>query len=309
MLARIQRYLVLACLLVALGWAAIAIEAGAWLWSAGGFLLLVVCYLVTLATEFLLLYKFSFRSVLSRPGVPQLVVAYFRELPCCIAAFLWRQPFRSNTIEDSAGGFLTDRRGVVLVHGLFCNRGFWNPWLRRLRDQGIPFIAVNLEPLHGSIDAYVPHIERAVARMTKATGLPPVLVGHSMGGLAIRAWFARPGNVAAVCRVITIGTPHQGTLLADHSRLVNGKQMRRGSSWLAELRKKERGAPVARFTCFWSECDNIVFPTGSATLPGADNRQLAGMPHMAMAFHPAVFDETLRQLEVCQGGRSAIRSA
>ena len=304
MLARVQRCLVLAGLLFASSWAAVALEADAGFWAIGGLVLLAVGYLVTVAVEFCLLYRSHLRGDLFRPGIVQLAAAYFRELPCGIAAFVWRQPFFSATIGNSTDGFPPARRGLILVHGLFCNRGFWNPWLRRLRGRGTPFIAVNLEPLFGTIDAYVPHIERAAACMTAATGLQPVLVGHSMGGLAIRAWLVtKPAKMAAGCRVITIGTPHQGTLLADHSRLVNGKQMRGGSSWLAELRKKESGAPGAHFTCFWSECDNIVFPTGSATLPDADNRQLAGMPHMAMAFHPAVFDETLRLLEACQAGR------
>jgi len=46
--------------------------------------------------------------------------------------------------------------------------------------------------------------------------------------------------------------------------------------------------------CFWSRCDNIVFPTRNATLEGADNREVAGAPHVAMVFHPAVFAEVLR---------------
>jgi hypothetical protein len=34
-----------------------------------------------------------------------------------------------------------------------------------------------------------------------------------------------------------------------------------------------------------------------ATLPGADNRHIAGTPHVAMAFHPTVIDHVLRVLE------------
>ena len=35
---------------------------------------------------------------------------------------------------------------VVLVHGYVCNRGFWAPWMARLRAQGHCVIAPNLEP-------------------------------------------------------------------------------------------------------------------------------------------------------------------
>ena len=34
-------------------------------------------------------------------------------------------------------------------------------------------------------------------------------------------------------------------------------------------------------------------PSATATLLGADNRHLAGTPHVALAYHPAVFDEAL----------------
>ena len=52
----------------------------------------------------------------------------------------------------------------------------------------------------------------------------------------------------------------------------------------------------ARFVCFWSHCDNIVFPTRSATLPGADNRHLEATPHVRMVYHPDVFAEVMRAL-------------
>jgi hypothetical protein len=54
----------------------------------------------------------------------------------------------------------------------------------------------------------------------------------------------------------------------------------------------------ADVVCFWSRCDNIVLPTASATMPGADNRELDGTPHVAMVFHPAVFAEVERSLEL-----------
>ena len=54
--------------------------------------------------------------------------------------------------------------------------------------------------------------------------------------------------------------------------------------------------PTSGFTCFWGHCDNIVFPTRSATLPGADNRHLVQTPHVAMTFHPEVFGYVLQSL-------------
>ena len=63
--------------------------------------------------------------------------------------FGWRQPFRHAACPDwlpapPAGG--APGRGVVLVHGFMCNRGIWNPWMRRLRARGHAHVAVTLEP-------------------------------------------------------------------------------------------------------------------------------------------------------------------
>jgi triacylglycerol esterase/lipase EstA (alpha/beta hydrolase family) len=143
----------------------------------------------------------------------------------------------------------------------------------------------------GSIDGYVPIVEAAVQRITQATGMAPVLVCHSMGGLAARAWLRANPAGGRVHHVITIGSPHHGTWLAQFSRLANGRQMQRRGEWLRRLEAGD--ARNASFTCWYSNCDNIVFPASTATLPGADNRLVRGVAHVALAFHPRVMDESL----------------
>jgi pimeloyl-ACP methyl ester carboxylesterase len=60
------------------------------------------------------------------------------------------------------------------------------------------------------IDAYADGIARRIDEVLAATGTSLILVGHSMGGLASRAYLRRHG-VAKVARLITLGSPHQGT--------------------------------------------------------------------------------------------------
>ena len=145
--------------------------------------------------------------------------------------------------------------GVVLVHGFVCNRGFWNPWLRRFREAGVPFVAVNLEPVFGRIGDYVGIVDAAVARAREATGRAPLVVAHSMGGLG-GAGLARavpvPGSRSSMWS--PSGSPHHGTWLARFGITPNGLQvMRRANDWLdalQEKRSRRRANHPGRFTCF-----------------------------------------------------------
>jgi hypothetical protein len=46
------------------------------------------------------------------------------------------------------------------------------------------------------------------------------------------------------------------------------------------------------FTCWYSNCDNVVFPASTATLEGADNRLIAGAGHIDLAFRDDVMAHT-----------------
>ena len=79
--------------------------------------------------------------------------------------------------------------------------------------------------------------------------------------------------------------------------MTNGKQMRLRSRWLQKLAQTELPARRVLFTCWYSNCDNIVFPASTATLPGADNRLVRGAAHVQLAFLPPVMNATLAMLD------------
>ena len=261
-------------------------------------LLLVPAWSITL--QFLCLRAAPRDTAVPAVGTRALLRAWWAEVLLAYRIFGWRQPFRTHAIGDDVPHGQA-RTGVLLVHGYLCNRAFWQPWQRLLAARGIPCIAVTLEPVWGSIDDCVPVLDAAQRRMEQATGRPPVVIGHSMGGLVIRAWLRSRGALvcdgrgeadaaqrlrALAAHVVTIGTPHQGTAMADISRTANGRQMRRRSDWLLELARHEPQALAASMTCWYSNCDNLVFPASAATYPGADNRLVRDQAHVQMAFDP-----------------------
>lgn len=293
MLARLQRswILTLMVLSIAAGWW--ASQRGSPLWLAAFAAMAVLnLHAWALACEFSWLRRIDPGPGVPRPTARALCKAWWGEVVTGLRVFGWRQPFRSSAYQDNLTG-ANGRRGVLLLHGFVCNRGLWNPWMRRLRKAGAPYVAINLEPVFGSIDRYVAAIDAAVARLEQATSMPPVVVAHSMGGLAIRAWLRQRGAQYRVHSVVTIATPHSGTWLARFAMTENARQMREGNRWLRDLEADESHSTRAMFTCYFGHCDNIVFPAHNATLAGATNHHVPGVAHVHLAFHRPILDDVL----------------
>lgn len=311
MLARLQQATTLSLIALAAIWAWWFGRQGQWAWAFGGALLVLFGYALFLALEFAMLSRVHGDDPAPRATAAQLLRAWWGEVVSAPRVFCWRQPFRSQVEPDHLEPDHRGRLGVVFVHGFVCNRGFWNPWLARLRAADVPFVAVNLEPVFGRIDDYVPLVAEAVRLVRNATGRAPLIVAHSMGGLAVRAWLSRSGERDAAEHVVTIGSPHHGTWLARFGVTPNGLQMRRPNAWLDALQAAEAAragsSPYANFTCFYSHCDNIVFPPSTATLPGADNRHVNGSAHVHLADQPAVFDAVWARLSASNSGAPATR--
>lgn len=277
---------------------------GAWVlgwWSSSpavaimGAFAIGTSYSGVLAAEFVLLRRIR-KGDPTPPGTGgELLRAWWAETLEGLRVFAWRQPWRWRAIPDHlVAGPQAGKHGIVFIHGFVCNRGFWTPWLQAAKAGRRDFVAVNLEPVMAGIDEYVPLVDAAAERVRQATGLPPVLVCHSMGGLVARAWLRTRAADArdAVAHVVTIGSPHAGTWLARLSHLPNGRQMRPASDWLRHLQQAWTPELAARFTCWYSNCDNIVMPPSTATLPGADNRMVRGAAHVNLAFRPEVMRGT-----------------
>jgi triacylglycerol lipase len=232
----------------------------------------------------------------SGPAMRTLWSAGWLELWAMSRLVVWRVPFASACSSRPMASRERGQRGVVLVHGYACNRGVWAAWLAQLEVQQVPCDAVNLQPLFASISDYSPLIEAAVASMQQRTGLAPVLVGHSMGGLAARAWWVTDPSALRLHRLITIATPHQGTRMARLGHGLCTRQMQPHSDWLARLQALQTPAHAQRTLCFFSACDNVVIPSAAAILPGAEGREVFGCAHVAMVDHPACFAAALHCL-------------
>ena len=316
MVARLQRWATLGLLCFAVAWVLLWAPRHPGVALAGAAFVLGG-HAIVLGLECLAMARANRMDPAPRASRAQLAGAWLRECRMAPIVFCWRQPFRADAVPDRvphvspgpgpgpgpepgpirpSGQAAPSLPGVILVHGLLCNRGFWTPWLRALAARDQPFIALSLEPAFGAIDDYLPALDAAVRRMTAATGVPPALVCHSMGGIVARAWLAGAGGDSRVARVLTLGSPHHGTRMAALGQSKSARQVRIGSMWLAGLAAREGVERRRLFTCWYSSCDSVVFPASTATLPDADNRLVVGQPHVGMAFDGAVMAEALALL-------------
>jgi triacylglycerol lipase len=185
---------------------------------------------------------------------------------------------------------------VLLIHGYICNGGYWKYLSRVLLKQKVSHFALDLEPVFTGIDDYAVLVQQAIDTICAETDSDQVvIVGHSMGGLVARAYLRAHGD-ARVAKVITLGTPHHGTGLAQGAPGLNAQQMRwRGdaesgmpSQWLKQLAAAESETTRALITSIYSHHDNIVAPQMSSHLPGANNMAFHGIGHVALALDAGI---------------------
>lgn len=254
-----------------------------------------------LATPFLLLLLLTVSTLLrSRPpgghARPWRLLGFEYLANCRV--FIGRQPWaRSAPGVCPVPAGVRPRVPVLLVHGYLCNHRVWDSLVAPLTRAGHPVLRIDLEPLFISLDQYAPLLQQAVERLCQQTGAKEVaLVGHSMGGLVIRAWMRAHGH-QRVALAITLGSPHAGTLADRHPLTPNGKQMLWRSDWLHTLANDESPATRQRIRLGLSPSDTIVYPQREQVLPGAAVTVFENLGHMELVLNEHVIQWVLQQLD------------
>jgi len=273
-----------------------------WIWGWGPALL------IALSSECVVIAALLLRQAGHPQPLGDVAVAAWRECWQSELVFGFWQPFAEHREADHLPENPSVQAGVLLLHGFHCNRGLWTDWLRWCRRQDIACIALSLEPADGSIDDYAPAIELAVQRLTALAGSPPLILAHSMGGLAARAWWRMYGEAGRIKALVTLGSPHAGTPVAHFAAATNARQMRPGGEWLSALAEAEQHKPLPPTHCIASSNDQIVFPTSTTQLAGAaQTLELRAIGHLGLVFHPQVRALVARLLgQVAQAQASAV---
>jgi pimeloyl-ACP methyl ester carboxylesterase len=103
-------------------------------------------------------------------------------------------------------------RGVIVLHGIVRSSKSLHRVTDQLRAEGFAAFPMEYPSTQIGIEQAVEYLDSAIRHLDGIEELH--LVGHSMGGLVIRAWFAEHHD-PRVKRVVMLGTPNHGAQMAD----------------------------------------------------------------------------------------------
>ncbi len=185
---------------------------------------------------------------------------------------------------------------ILLVHGMVDNRMIFTVLRRRLRRRGFGRVfTINYSPITNDIRSAARDLSGAVEELVARTGYERIhVVGHSLGGLIARYYVQCLGGDERVHTLVTLGSPHSGSLLAWGLPVRLGRQLRPGSELLAEL-----SGPVSRcrtrFVAYYSDLDQVVVPHTFGRLDHPDlparNVLVRSVGHMSLPIHRSVVRE------------------
>lgn len=190
---------------------------------------------------------------------------------------------------------------ILLVHGVLCNAGVWYPFARWLSRRGIgPVYAISYGPPLASIELFAEQVHDRIETILAATGPGQVMViAHSMGGLVMRTYLRNHGG-AKIARLVTVGTPHEGSALAWLAFGACMGQMRPGNAWLGGL-GSPGGDALPPIVSLWSWHDTMVYPQTSSRAAYAENVELTGIGHNALLTDRRVFERLATEIGRARG--------
>ena len=120
-------------------------------------------------------------------------------------------PFSPVTTAD-----LVTKKTVIFIHGFTANAEYLLPLMRLFAADGFTSIAFNY-PCYKGFDTAAFELFEYLCLMDKKCNLALsherfIIIGHSMGGLVARSLVSQYQGHRFVRKVITFGTPHDGTL-------------------------------------------------------------------------------------------------
>ncbi len=193
---------------------------------------------------------------------------------------------------------MNEKPPVILVHGFMYTGRKMEPLARYLRKRGWEAYTVDMLPSWGQVG--IDQLAKKLASFidkTFASHAPINLVGFSMGGLTCRYYVQRMGGLSRTERLITISSPHQGTVMANCLKRPACIQMRPKSAFLADLNRDTETLEKVKFASIWTPLDLMILPATSSRLGIGRNRIVWAAAHPLMVLQPSALRTVAELLE------------
>lgn len=180
---------------------------------------------------------------------------------------------------------------VVLAHGTLATAGAWRPLRERLhtlpRTHSAAFTYAPVSGIAGVARA----LADVLARLPEHARLH--LVGHSLGGLAVRWFVQEMPRDARVVQTISVAAPFDGARGARFFPGPAGRDMTRGSAALVRLRDGALGPDLPHLSIFGTADTAVAKET---SFPAGDREIVEGAGHNGLLFARPVVDRIVRRI-------------
>ena len=172
---------------------------------------------------------------------------------------------------------------VVLVHGIFENGKRFGTFKNHLEARGFEcFVPVLDHPDgRGGLENLAAGLKRDIDKRFGPDS-PISIVGFSMGGIVSRHYLQHLGGAGRCENLITISSPHHGTVMGWAYPSRGAAQMRPESPFLAELARSEDRLGNMRVTSLRTPMDLIIVPPKSSVWDRAENLEYPVILHPLM---------------------------
>jgi len=196
---------------------------------------------------------------------------------------------------------------VFLVHGLYHNASAWilyRWWLKRAGFTNIYCWSYNsfgpsFDQIRKDYQVWVDTIMDEHHPGQKA-----IMMGHSLGGLIIRAYLGGSGAAHQVAAAVTLGTPHRGSKLAalGFSRLA--RSLIYQGVLVQELEHDVLPEDVERLAIL-TPTDNMVLPPEAlrSTQDGWQYLETSPISHVALLYHWPTARKVIEYLKTITEGQ------
>ncbi len=187
---------------------------------------------------------------------------------------------------------------IVFVHGYLHNRSAWLRYFKWFKKDGLKHLwTMDLKGKFSGIETYAAQLSDGIDKLLRKYNVDRVdIVAHSMGGLVSRYYVQKLGGSARVRKLVTLGTPHNGTKVAV---FVIGKarsQMLPSSDFLTKMEIEQRESlGETELTVLYSDADFMIVPTPLAqvNVEGIRNECVGLVSHIGFIYNRKVYERVL----------------